>query len=245
MTTIKEEKISFSEAFARLENSNIAKNIVLKELSRRVFLEGEFIERAIEADDKENLFEAFCTNGNLNTEEKIERFLQNTQTKRDDLKERLLYQNKIDKLKLQLFPFERIREVFLATKPLHDQISFSMISVNTAEKAKDIYEELINNNRDFSELARIYSIADNARNGGIVGPLPMGNLSLEMRRILSSLKLGEISEPFSLDSKHFMIVQVNAIKSHQLSSGVEMTIRTELFEQWLEQKASEWSLKFE
>lgn len=245
MTTTKEEKIGFSEAFTRLENSKIAKDIVLKELSRRVLLESEFAERAIEADDREKLFEAFCTNGNLNTEEKIERFLQNTRTRRDELQERLLYQNKIDKLKAQLFPFERIREVFLATKPLHDQISFSMISVDTPEKAKDIYEELINHNRDFSELARIYSVADNARNGGMVGPLPMGNLSLEMRRILSGLKLGEISEPFSLDSKHFMLVQVNAIKTHQLSSVIEMTIRTELFEQWLEQKASEWSLKFE
>lgn len=67
-------------------------------------------------------------------------------------------------------------------------------AVQTAEGIVDKIRKGV----DFSELARVHSADDSAKNGGDMGYLHKGMLAVPVQKILDFLDLGEVSEPVVL-----------------------------------------------
>jgi parvulin-like peptidyl-prolyl isomerase len=71
-------------------------------------------------------------------------------------------------------------------------INFRQVVTSTAEEAKTVVAALKAGGR-FSELAKQYSTAPEAENGGEVGWVAAGQLEESMEKAIFALKVGEIS----------------------------------------------------
>ncbi|MBW1829256.1 MAG: peptidylprolyl isomerase [Deltaproteobacteria bacterium] len=71
-------------------------------------------------------------------------------------------------------------------------IEFRQIVTRTREEAKNLRKKLLNGEQ-MSELARKYSVAPEAENGGNVGWVAKGHLNDSMEKVLFSMQKGKIS----------------------------------------------------
>jgi peptidyl-prolyl cis-trans isomerase SurA len=69
----------------------------------------------------------------------------------------------------------------------------------TSDRATAIYNEL-KDGKNFQELAKKYSEDPSSKEGGDLGTFKKGEMLPEFEKILSDLKPGEISEPFTTPS---------------------------------------------
>lgn len=228
---------SLDEAFACL-NSVFIKNAVLKEIEKRLIIENYLQNYQIVPEDKTLIIKEFCHKNNINSESEFEQFLFNTKQSRDALVDRLNYMNRIEKLKKIVVSKDDINDAFLRNKARQDSVIFSIIRVKNRNIANELYYRLNDDLKDFGELARRFSDGPEAIYGGIIGPTVINSLNPELRNILLNLKEGEITDPFQIDSEHFLIVKLIKLNQVSLISQVEESIRNELFEMWLERQIS-------
>lgn len=79
----------------------------------------------------------------------------------------------------------------------------SVILVKTEKEAEKVYKKA-KEGEDFAELAKKYSIGDGAKTGGDLGYLPPERQGI-IRRVVASLKKGEIGRPMKTDLGYHIV----------------------------------------
>ncbi len=106
------------------------------------------------------------------------------------------------------------------------------------EKAKDIYRR-IKSGEDFSKLAKQYSEDASAQGGGDLGFVRKIDMSQDFLRALSTLKTGDVSEPFwSGSGMH--ILKVNEIRVFKNSRDLRETVRQKLLDEKFTMEYRNW-----
>ena len=72
-------------------------------------------------------------------------------------------------------------------------MSFRIIVVETAAVARQVLEQL-NNGANFVALARAISVDPSSSNGGLIGPVALSDLRPQLRNVLETLAVGELSD---------------------------------------------------
>jgi parvulin-like peptidyl-prolyl isomerase len=184
---------------------------------------------------KNTLLKQFGARRGLVDSVSIQRWLRENHTTLEALMEKLLHEERIERLKAILVPEDKIKERFLARKSRLDQVVFAIIRLEKESAAREIYYRLTHDSQDFAEMARRFSIGPEAKQGGIRGPLPVRELNPELKRRLLALKPQEIGEPFRLQDLHF-IVRLIRLDPAQLTDELTQTLRDELFEDWMDRQ---------
>jgi peptidyl-prolyl cis-trans isomerase SurA len=105
-----------------------------------------------------------------------------------------------------------IREILVAvpTQQQNGQTVFSAGADDAALQATKALRDRITKGEDFTKIVAEASDAASKANGGLIGPMNVGDLAPEMRDIFDKLKVGEVSAPirtqrgyqlFKLDSR--------------------------------------------
>lgn len=229
------EDISIPEAIERLEYQE-SQEFVLRELGKRVLIEHFIREYNITVTDDECnqiLFE-FRKRMDLRTDEDIKRFLMQNKVDKDQVVSRLVYLEKLKKMKMLVISEQMIRDNYLKQKIRKDLVLFGVIKVSNEALAKELYFRIKDDKQDFAELAKEFSEGNEKENGGLVGPVPLLKLNPELREALSTLEEGQIKYPINIDGKAFLIIKLIRLDSMPFSPQIEENIRTELFDQWIE-----------
>src|SRR5512134_3552771 len=71
-------------------------------------------------------------------------------------------------------------------------ISFRLIVVSSADKAARVLEQL-KSGGDFSKVAQAESLDPSASQGGLIGPIALSELRLELQAALRTLPVGGVS----------------------------------------------------
>lgn len=130
----------------------------------------------------------------------------------------------------------RLRHILLAYSP------FSMESErrDVRQKMESIIRQF-RNGTDFAELARQYSDAPMAEDGGYLGELALNDISGEIRSALTPLQAGEITPILETDQG----LQVIYVESISESTEKEMTeaekeIQEKLYQEVVDQRFKDW-----
>ncbi|MDJ0625960.1 MAG: peptidylprolyl isomerase [Candidatus Caenarcaniphilales bacterium] len=234
--SIFDKTISLDEAFNGIEDE-AGKQSIVREIAIRHILQQNFSQIDLnQINSKENegsLLETFYKNAKLEKEEDISKFHEKTKIAKDLLLDQLKYQDKVNKLREKTVNQESINDTFLKMKPQLDKVLFRIIRLENEDTAKEIHLKIRDDKEDFAELAKKYSVGPEAKNGGIVQPRALSALNPELRSKLSSLKEGEITEPFALTENLFVIIQLVKLERAKLNKQTENQIKTRLFNQWL------------
>lgn len=233
-----QEEISLEEAFQQLLETGLEVS-VLKEMGKRILYIRSFKEYDIPLPptaEVEKMRDAFFERQKITTPELRERWYKMQRQNADQFERQLCHQNMLNRLKAVAVSEEMLKEAFLKRKPRLDSILFGLIRVESEALAKELYYRIRDDKQDFSQLASQYSKGSEASIGGLVGPRPLGELNTELRSKLLALQPGDISQPFSLDDKMFIIARLVRLDNAQLTPQLENMIREELFDQWTDRQ---------
>ncbi len=234
------EDIPIEEAFTRLLTSG-GDQSVIRELGKSLLYARSFEEYNIEpksGEDLEKMFSALCERLKLTKPEEVQQWLEKTGQNKATIMKRLSFQDSLQRLKQVIISEEAVKSEFLNRKPRMDRVLFALMRLDNESIAREMYYRVRDDHQDFGLLARQFSQGPEAATGGLIGPKLVNELNPELRKMLAPLQAGEISEPFTLDGKQYLLVQLIRVDSVQFNPNLELSMRDELFEQWTERQLS-------
>ena len=226
------EEIKFLKAFNPEINSldekelfEISKNSILKNLIKKIEL-SNFVEE-IKVDDKFllKLIVSKYSKIGIDSLEKFEIFSKDNNLDIKLIKEKFtveliwndyIYKKFFNKVVIDR---EKIERELLKNPPQDNQreLLLSEINFSVANKIdfKDKYEKILSDLEKigFKKTAIKYSNSDTASNGGLIGWIKEDNLNLTIKKIISSLKIGQISKPIRTTSG-FIILKIEDEKEY-------------------------------
>ena len=105
---------------------------------------------------------------------------------------------------------------------LLSEINFSVTSkIDFENKYKKILSDL--KKIGFQKTAMIYSNSETASNGGLIGWIKEDNLNLTIKKIISNLKIGQVSKPIRTTSG-FIILKIEDEKEYSTSLNIDEKI---------------------
>ena len=232
------EEIKFLKAFNPEINSldekelfEISKNSVLKNIIKKIEL-NNFLEE-LKVDDKflSKLIANKYSEMGINSLEKFDAFLKDKNLDVKLIKEKLsieliwndyIYKKFSNKVVIDREKIERE----ILKKPQQEsqrEILLSEIIFNVTNKTdfKDKYQRILSDLEKigFQKTAIKHSNSGTASNGGLIGWVKEDNLNLTIKKIISSLKIGQISKPIRTTSG-FIILKIDDEKEYLTNLNV-------------------------
>lgn len=127
----------------------------------------------------------------------------------------------------------KLPSYFLTRKSSLDQVIYSIIQTTDRGIAQELYFRLQNQEQSFSELARHYSQGPEAQTGGLVGPLELNTLPMELAKLLSYSHPNQLWPPTRIGA-WITVGQLEQRISAQLDAPMRQRLLNEQFEQWLQ-----------
>lgn len=128
---------------------------------------------------------------------------------------------------------------YLKYKSFFDIVTYSIIRVDSESKCKEIYLQLKDDKRVFSELVNKYSQGPERKSQGIIGPIRLNQgHPLLQKQIIQNKDLC-FSQPFKIDSKWIIIKVENFIES-KLDDFVEKEIYKIELENFLKEEIKKY-----
>ena len=149
---------------------------------------------------------------------------------------------RIEKFKRQEWS-SQLDSYFLECKLAFEQAIFSLIRVEEAGVAQELYYLLQEEEDSFAKLANKYSIGSEARNNGLIGKVSLIDLDRRLAQMLYTSKPGQLLPPTQLDDV-WIIVRLESYFPARLNGEMRQYLLDELFEQWLQKQLTELDLNF-
>lgn len=141
---------------------------------------------------------------------------------------------KIEKFKQTTWS-HRLESYFLTHKSKLDKVIYSLLRIDSAEIAQELYFRISAGEQTFAELARSYSTGPEAQTGGLVGPVELSTPHPDLAKILSMSQPGQLWTPTRL-GEWFVIVRLEKLIPAQLDEAMRQQLLDSLFETWLEEQ---------
>ena len=144
---------------------------------------------------------------------------------------------KIEKFKHQRWN-HKLESHFLKRKRALDQAIYSLIRVQDARMAEELYLRIYENEQSFAEVAREYSQGPEAQVNGIIGPVELGSMHPTLARLLAISKPGQLWHPIPVED-WLLIVRLEKLIPAQLDVSMRQQLLRELFEAWVQEQVRE------
>jgi peptidyl-prolyl cis-trans isomerase SurA len=106
-------------------------------------------------------------------------------------------------------PTVTLREILVAV-PGDPKVMNVAADEAAKAKAEDIRRRVSSGGENFEKLAGVISDSPSKANGGLIGPLSVNDLSPDLRKLVDSMKAGEVSEPVRT-SRGYQLLKLEAI----------------------------------
>ena len=165
--------------------------------------------------------------------DKFQQWLTVNKTTYDEFRSQIIYRLKLEKLKIKIAA-PKLQTTFEEQKPQLDRAVLSRIVVNTPELAQTLKNKL-EDGADFTQLAKQYSVVDDAVIGGVMGPVPYGTMPPIIRENVIDGQPGKIIGPVQIEQR-YCLLKVEKILPATLDDALKKQLETQIFEQWLAEK---------
>ena len=209
---------------------------LMPQLIREVIVDEAIAGVDCEKSDIDAAFQQFCHRNQIGDEATLQAWMQQQQTTLEQLRDRLARSLRIQKYR-EVTWGAKLQSVFLERKAQFDKAIYSLIRTADPYIAQELYFRLQEDEQSFATLASEYSQGPEAETGGMVGPVPMGNLHPAMSQLLATHSPGEILSPVRLDKWH-VILRLEQFMPAKLDDGMKQTLLTQLYDEWLKEQVA-------
>ncbi|ACB51544.1 conserved hypothetical protein [Crocosphaera subtropica ATCC 51142] len=232
MTAILEvghQTLSPSELLTRLIDYQMLSSLV-----RELIIDEAIAYIEIASDRTKQALDQFFEQQKLITPEQKQQWLQKQGLTQTQLNRQIIRQCKIEQFK-QITWGHKLEAYFLQRKSQLDQVMYSLLRINKAMVARELYFRIQEEEQDFAEVARCYSQGPEAQTGGLIGPVALSSPHPTLAKLLTRHKPGQLL-PLTRIENWFVIVRLEKYLPAQLNDAMEKRLLNELFNQWLHQE---------
>lgn len=213
------EKIDF------LNNNGLLKIYIEKKLICKYANKLDYSEAKEKA-----ILDKFYKDQDLGNSEKIADYIKKKDfLDKEELKQKLLIQNKLEEYSVQTFE-DASMSFFYDNKANLDKFFFSIIRVIDPDLALELYFRIDSNECDFSKIAKVYSKGFEKHMGGFIGPTTLSNLNPVLGSKLKSVSVGFLTEPFKLE-KYWIILRLEKLVPAKFDNITKTQICRDLLNQ--------------
>lgn len=126
-------------------------------------------------------------------------------------------------------------EHFDRRKPALDRVVYSLLRVQDAGLARELWFRLKEGEAAFADLAPRYAAGNEIYTAGIVGPVPFGAMHPALAAALRPARPGEVLDPFAV-AEWFLVARVDHHLPAEFNDEMKRQMIEELAAQWLEEK---------
>ncbi|MGB3300810.1 MAG: peptidylprolyl isomerase [Phormidesmis sp.] len=187
----------------------------------------------IESDPQEAL-QAFCIKRGLFSKEQQQAWCQQQRLAPEQMTLAALREAKLLKFQEQTWG-SQIESYFLQRKAQLDRVRYSLIRTRDASLAQEIYFRLNDDGVAFSTLASQYSEGQEAKTGGMVGPVELSVPHPILARMLMVSKPGQLWAPTQI-GEWLVIARLEQFVPAQFDAAMRERLLAEQFQTWLAQQ---------
>ncbi len=233
------EKKSLDSIFGELKEFGFETNAI-REVAKCLVIKKYIEQYNIQAKSSpDEIFEAFCKNFGILTEEQKNEFLSRGKESKESFSKKLLLQEKTNSLRMLIGSPEAINQAFVQNKEQFDIAAFELIVLSDENFANELYTRISENGEDFMKLANEFSHSQDKT----FGPLPVANLSPEMKKVVLEISENEVSKPFEIQNKQFALIKLRKLQKAQLNQQIALGIQNKIFDEWLNRQIDSASLE--
>ena len=189
---------------------------------------------AVGDDDRQRALEAFMREQQLEGEQALQTFLRLNLLRLEELQEQL-----VQPLRLQRYVehhhLPKAEARFLQRKNQLDRVVYSLLRLEDAGLARELYLQINEGESDFSELAARYAEGPERSTRGIVGPVPLMQAHPLLAERLRAATAGVLMEPFRIE-KWWLVVRLESFTPASLDQATAQQMARELFDEAVEEQ---------
>jgi len=129
----------------------------------------------------------------------------------------------------------RAEQRFLARKNQLDQVIYSLLRVEDAALARELYLRIAEGEADFAELAAGYSQGPERSTRGVVGPVPLLQAHPALAELLRTSRPGQLQAPLRIE-RWWLVVRLESLRSASFDTDMGNRMARELFDEWVDEE---------
>jgi parvulin-like peptidyl-prolyl isomerase len=176
----------------------------------------------------------------LTTPEAIEHWLKDRGITQADLKELAIRPLRIEQFKKAKWGV-KVQSYFMERKSNLDHVTYSLLRTQDKGLADELYYRIQEGEQTFADCASKYSQGPEARSGGRLGPVPIGQPHPAIGKLLSVSQPGQLWTPRQL-AEWFIIIRLEEFHPAQLDGPMRQRLLDELFQRWLQEEIQKISI---
>ena len=213
----------------------ISKKSIVKEKIKIIEINKNFKDPKIPDEILQQILKNFYTRLNINNLDDFKKYLTFNNVKYQDVKKKIEIETLWNELikakfssKIQINENEIRKNIIKNQKKFSKSYLLSEIffEISNSSQLNNTYEEIkkIIQAKGFENAAASLSISNTANQGGKIGWIDEDSLNENLKKILSELKVNEITEPLTMPGG-FMILKVDEIKRKEKKQNIENELK--------------------
>ena len=215
----------------------LAQYQMLPKLAQEILVDHEVANIECTEQEYDQAYQQLCQQFQLDTDEKIQLWLDKQGMSREDLRSLVTRKVKLEKYKLENWD-SKVESFFLKRKSQLDRVVYSLIRVEKAELAQELYFRIQENEDSFRELAMEYSQGSESQTGGLIGPVELNAPHPKIAQILNTCQPGDLVPPTRV-GEWIVIIRLENFISAKLDPPMRQRMLDEMFRKWLNKETAQ------
>ncbi|MGF1481763.1 MAG: peptidylprolyl isomerase [Cyanophyceae cyanobacterium] len=226
---IDEQKIADEELLPLL-----IKYRMLPQLAREVIVDRAIADIQWSAEEQEKAQQQWLGQQQIRTQEHLQAWLQQQGFNAEQFQQHIERQGKLQKFKEATWG-PQLEACFLSRKRQLDKVIYSLIRLSELGVAQELYFQIQEQEKTFTELAKQYSLGPEAQTGGLVGPVELGTPHPQIAQMLATSEPGQLLPPVRI-GEWWIILRLEKLISAQLNEPTRQKLLEEQFAGWLREQ---------
>lgn len=211
----------------------LARHRLVRPLVRQMVLAELAAAMPVSDEERQQALEAFMQDQKLEGPESLDSFLRPNLLLFEELLEQVVQPLRLSRYVGQNF-MPKAEARFLQRKTQLDRVVYSLLRLENAGLARELFLQINEGESEFSDLAARYAEGPERTTRGIIGPVPLTQSHPALAERLRSARPGVVLEPFRID-KWWLVVRLESYTAASLDEATAQQMARELFEESVEE----------
>ena len=207
---------------------------LLPRLIQEVVIDGALDKVELSLEETKMAEAEFCQRNQINSAEEAKAWAQQRYSTPELIRILAVREKRLAKFKQESFENE-IESYFLKRKSRLDRVLYSLIRTQQAGLAQELYFRVNDDGQSFADLARQYSEGQEAKTGGLIGPVELSVPHPNLAGLLSISQPGQIWPPKRI-GEWYVVVKLEKFFPAKMDDAMRQRLMDELFQQWLKEQ---------
>ncbi|HEY9887079.1 MAG TPA: peptidylprolyl isomerase, partial [Candidatus Obscuribacterales bacterium] len=204
---------------------------LLSRVIEEIIIEGAIADIDLTAEEIQAAEADFCQRNKISSPEEANAWAQQQYGTPDLIRTTATREKKLAKFKDQTFGRE-VDSYFLQRKSRLDRVLYSLIRTTQVGLAQELYFRIHDDGQSFAELAKEYSEGQEAKTGGLIGPVELSVPHPALAGLLSVSKPGQIWPPKRI-GEWYVVVRLEKFLPAQMDEPTRQRLLDEMFQTWM------------